>query len=288
MKSLANYRMERRPRSELTTGLVLYGENESAEMQIENLWKIVDCRRGEELAEPRPDLSEFETGDIMYPTMRSPEVQARWDQKQREYESAKEQYNRIKHMCHARFIRENSDMPLAHDLAKTSYGRDILAEFKEDLKQRSRSKSYIARDTLYQERYKTERNEQTKVVSLSSEDELDNLEGAEYYWTMHPKSGACQQCQNMAGVVFRAEPGPVHPNCKCEIKKHAVLPKDKKSEDKPKDKDGYPHKDKADQIKKALEPRLKNWVDVHRTIPGLPDVIQYGIEKGKEYFNNKK
>jgi len=47
--------MERRPRSELTTGLVLYGETEPAEMQIENLWKIVDLGTGEELVEPRPD-----------------------------------------------------------------------------------------------------------------------------------------------------------------------------------------------------------------------------------------
>ncbi len=129
MKFFTDYRLERRPRSELTTGLVLYGENEPAEMQIENLWKIVDCRRGEELAEPRPDLSEFGTDDIMYPTMRSPEVQARWDQKQREYESAKEQYNRIKRMCHAYFIQNDSDLPLAHDLDNTDYGREILAEF---------------------------------------------------------------------------------------------------------------------------------------------------------------
>lgn len=47
MTSFSNYRMERRPRSELTTGLVLYGENEPAEEQIDKLWKIVDRRTGE-------------------------------------------------------------------------------------------------------------------------------------------------------------------------------------------------------------------------------------------------
>lgn len=54
-------------------------------MQIENLWKIVDRKTGEELVEPKRDISEFETGDILYPTMRKPHVQARWDQNQREY-----------------------------------------------------------------------------------------------------------------------------------------------------------------------------------------------------------
>ncbi|WP_319765100.1 hypothetical protein [Maridesulfovibrio sp.] len=128
MKSFTSYRMELRSCSELTTGLVLYGETEPAEMQIENLWKIVDRRTDEELVEPKRDLSEFETGDILYPTMRKPDVQARWDQKQREYESAKEQYSRIKRLCHARFIKENRHLPLAQDLAKTDYGRDVLAE----------------------------------------------------------------------------------------------------------------------------------------------------------------
>jgi len=64
----------------------------------------------------------------MYPSMRKPDVQVRWDQNQCEYESAKGQYSRIKRMCHARFIRENRSLPLAQGLAKTEYGRDILAE----------------------------------------------------------------------------------------------------------------------------------------------------------------
>lgn len=86
----------------------------------------------------------------------------------------------------------------------------------------------------------------------------------------------------MGGVVFRHEPGPVHPNCKCEVRKHATVPKDKKpknkTEEKPKDKDGYPHKDKADAIKEALEPRLENWADVHRTTPGMDTIIRWFIE----------
>lgn len=288
MNSFTNFRMELRPRSELTTGLVLYGETEPTEMQIENLWKIVDRRTGAELIEPRPNLSEFSKGDIMYPSMRKPEVRVRWDQRQCEYESAKEQYSRIKRQCHARFIRENRSLPLAQDLAKTEYGRDVLAELGDNPEQRSGNKFYSASNRLAQKRYKSERGKSSKVVLLNSEDELDNLEEAEYYWTMHPKSGACQQCQNMAGVVFRAEPGPVHPNCKCEIKRHAVLPKDEKPEQKPKDKEGYPYTDKADQIKKALRPGLENWARVHNTWPGIDTAIQEGAKQLDNYLKRKK
>lgn len=98
MKSFNHYKMALRPRSELTTGLVLYGETEPAEMQIENLWKIVDRRTGEELADPRGDFSEFSTGDCMYPSMMKPEVKRRWDQKNYEWEETKAMHANQDHL----------------------------------------------------------------------------------------------------------------------------------------------------------------------------------------------
>ncbi|WP_320006200.1 hypothetical protein [Maridesulfovibrio sp.] len=114
---------------DLTSGQRMYGETEPPEMQIETQWEIVECSTGEKLFEPVMDRYGFSKGDILYPTMRKPEVQARWDQKQHEYEVAKDQYDRIKRMCHAQFIRENSDHPLAQGLSETEYGMEVLAEF---------------------------------------------------------------------------------------------------------------------------------------------------------------
>ncbi|RWU04109.1 MULTISPECIES: polymorphic toxin type 44 domain-containing protein [unclassified Pseudodesulfovibrio] len=37
------------------------------------------------------------------------------------------------------------------------------------------------------------------------------------YWRYHPKPKACDKCQAMNGLWFEENPGPVHPNCKCEI-----------------------------------------------------------------------
>ncbi|WP_415719660.1 RHS repeat domain-containing protein [Maridesulfovibrio sp.] len=114
---------------DLTSGQRMYGETEPPEKQIETQWEIVECSTGEKLFEPVMDRYGFSKGDILYPTMRKPEVQARWDQKQHEYEVAKDQYDRIKRMCHAQFIRENSDHPLAQGLSETEYGMEVLAEF---------------------------------------------------------------------------------------------------------------------------------------------------------------
>ncbi|WP_169433113.1 hypothetical protein [Maridesulfovibrio zosterae] len=114
---------------DLTSGQRMYGETEPPEMQIETQWEIVERSTGEKLAVPVMDRSGFSKGDILYPTMRKPEVQVRWDEKEHEYEAAKEQYERIKRMCHARFIRENSGHALAQGLSETEYGRGVLAEF---------------------------------------------------------------------------------------------------------------------------------------------------------------
>ena len=37
------------------------------------------------------------------------------------------------------------------------------------------------------------------------------------YWCYHPKPNACDKCQAMVGLWFEERPGPIHPNCKCEI-----------------------------------------------------------------------
>ncbi|WP_432735886.1 RHS repeat domain-containing protein [Maridesulfovibrio sp. FT414] len=130
MNSFTKYRMERRPRKELTTGLVLYGENEPPEKQIENLWKIVDRRTGEELADPRPDFAEFSPGDRMYPSMMKPEVKSRWDRKNYEWEEAKTMHAKLKRMVHARFMEDNPDLPVVQGLMKTTYGNEIRNEFQ--------------------------------------------------------------------------------------------------------------------------------------------------------------
>ncbi|WP_320170645.1 RHS repeat-associated core domain-containing protein [Maridesulfovibrio sp.] len=129
MKSFTNYRMELRPRSELTTGLVLYGETEPAEMQIENLWKIVDRRTGEELKEPRVDFSEFSMGDKLYSSMMKPETKRRWDQKLYEQEQSKAIFAKLKRMVHAQFMEQNPNLPVVRGLAETDYGRKAVAEF---------------------------------------------------------------------------------------------------------------------------------------------------------------
>ncbi|MFW5500059.1 MULTISPECIES: RHS repeat domain-containing protein [unclassified Maridesulfovibrio] len=133
MKSFNHYKMELRPRSELTTELVLYGETEPAEMQIENLWKIVDRRTGEELADPKPDFDEFSSSDRMYPSMMNPEVKRRWDLKNYEWEETKAQHAKLKRMVHAQFLQENPNLPVIQGLKGTTYGSEIQAEFQKML-----------------------------------------------------------------------------------------------------------------------------------------------------------
>lgn len=41
-----------------------------------------------------------------------------------------------------------------------------------------------------------------------------------YYWTVHPKPKACDKRKAMAGLKYTSRPERLHPNCKCEIKKH--------------------------------------------------------------------
>ena len=130
MRSSSHYKMELRPRSELTTGLVLYGENEPAEMQIDKLWKIVDRRTGEELAEPRMDFSEFTTGDIMYPSMMKSDVKRRWDQKQYEKAENEARFAKLRRMVHAQFMEQNPDLPVVQKLKQTTYGNEIQTEFR--------------------------------------------------------------------------------------------------------------------------------------------------------------
>ncbi|WP_169738249.1 RHS repeat domain-containing protein [Maridesulfovibrio frigidus] len=48
--------------------------------------------------------------------------------KQHESKNQKEKYNRIERMARAQFVQENPDLKLAQDLAKTSYGKDLLSE----------------------------------------------------------------------------------------------------------------------------------------------------------------
>jgi len=125
--------MELRPRSELTTGLVLYVETEPPEMQIENLWKIFHRRTGEDLADPRPDFDEFSSSDRMYPSMMKPEVKRRWDLKNYEWDETKAQHAKLKRMVHAQFMQENPSLPVVQGLRGTTYGSEIQAEFQKML-----------------------------------------------------------------------------------------------------------------------------------------------------------
>lgn len=43
------------------------------------------------------------------------------------------------------------------------------------------------------------------------------------YWRYHPKPQACDKCQALKGLWFEKNPGPVHPNCKCEIEKFEAI-----------------------------------------------------------------
>lgn len=61
-------------------------------------------------------------------------------------------------------------------------------------------------------------------VSLSSGKTKDETAGnnSRTYWTVHPKSKACDKCQAMAGIKFSEKPERPHPNCKCEMREHKV------------------------------------------------------------------
>lgn len=133
MVNFADYELTKRNRGELTTGLVLYGENEPPDMQIENLWKIVHRRTGEELAEPKPNFDEFSSSDRMYPSMMKPEVKRRWDLKNYEWKEAKALHAKLKRMLHAQFMQENPNLPVVQSLKETTYGSEIQTEFKKIL-----------------------------------------------------------------------------------------------------------------------------------------------------------
>ncbi len=40
------------------------------------------------------------------------------------------------------------------------------------------------------------------------------------YWTVHPKSAACDKCQAMGSLKFAEKPERPHLNCKCEMRQH--------------------------------------------------------------------
>ncbi|WP_421904106.1 RHS repeat domain-containing protein [Maridesulfovibrio sp.] len=124
-----DFKLRPKKRDDLSLALRMYGENESPEMQIENLWEIYSPSTGMGLVEPCPDFSEFSRGDRMYPSMMKPEVKARWEQKNKEWKIEKERYAWRKRLAQMRFIRENPDLPLAQDLALTEYGKALIEEF---------------------------------------------------------------------------------------------------------------------------------------------------------------
>jgi hypothetical protein len=145
MNAAQRFELRKKAWKDMEIGVRMYGENEPPEMQLENMWEVVDCYSGEKCVEPRRDLSGFERGDILYPSMRSPEVQARWERNKREWEEAIERYQRIKRTAHARFMFENPDLKLAQDLAKTDYGKELAAEFGRPAKQPQQSRPHQAR-----------------------------------------------------------------------------------------------------------------------------------------------
>jgi len=46
-------------------------------------------------------------------------------------------------------------------------------------------------------------------------------EGNTTYWEIVPGKNACATCRTMRGMRFAKNPGPVHPNCTCEIRRVA-------------------------------------------------------------------
>ena len=114
---------------DLTSGQRMYGENEPPEKQLETQWEVVDCYTGQALCQPQPDFAEFTKSDRMYPSMMNPEVKSRWELKNSEWTSAKEQFRQIKRMCHACFMKENREHDLARKLAETDYGKALAQEY---------------------------------------------------------------------------------------------------------------------------------------------------------------
>ncbi len=55
---------------------------------------------------------------------------------------------------------------------------------------------------------------------------------SQYYWTVTPKPGACEKCQDMAEIKFPQKPERPHPNCKCLIQRHGIESKDMPSAEK--------------------------------------------------------
>lgn len=124
-----DFMLRPKKREDLSLALRMYGENEPPELQIENMWEVYSPSTGMALSEPRPDFSEFSRGDRMYPSMMSPEVKVRWEQKSREWEIEKERYAWRKRLAHLRFMRENSDLLLVQNMVQTDYGKALIEEF---------------------------------------------------------------------------------------------------------------------------------------------------------------
>ncbi|WP_031484236.1 hypothetical protein [Maridesulfovibrio frigidus] len=277
-----DYILQRKKWEDLNSSLRMYGTSEPPEMQLENMWEVVSRSTGEKLEMVEVDFSEFSSSDRMYPSMMKPEVKRRWDMKKQEWEDQLDRYKRIERMARAEFLLDNPDLPVAQDLAKTNYGKELVSEHSHGAVQRSRTMELDTRRVSNPETHILKEDSgklSNNIERFSSKVDLDNLEGAEYYWTVEPSSGACDHCQNRGGVVFRADPGPAHPNCRCKIKKHAVLPR--------KD-DGYKHKDRAGRLKKALQPKLDHWGRVHNRWPGKESVYIYPIQKAGEYMKRNK
>lgn len=124
-----DFRLRPKNKADLSLALRMYGENEPPEMQIENMWEVYSPSTGMVLADSCPDFSEFSRGERMYPDMMEPEVKARWDEKNKELELGQERYAWRKRLAHVRFMRENPELSLAQELARTDYGKALLEEF---------------------------------------------------------------------------------------------------------------------------------------------------------------
>lgn len=60
------------------------------------------------------------------------------------------------------------------------------------------------------------------AARLSSEKTISDGQKKKY-WCYRPKLHACDKCQAMQGLWFEEKPGPVHPNCKCEIEEFEAV-----------------------------------------------------------------
>ncbi len=221
MNAQNEYFLKRKKRDELANSVRMYSESEPPEVQFENMWEVVSRSTGKTLQEAQPDFSEFSPSDRMYPSMMAPDVKKRWDMKNLEWENQKEKYRLIKRMARAQFLLENKDLPLARDLAKTAYGKELLLEAAQSVFMDSESNRAFGLHGTSQ----GVSDRSFDAPTLPSDEEIGPEKKEIFpFWTFTPSEGACEKCQALKGKTYKKKPKRPHPNCKCRIEIHNIKP----------------------------------------------------------------